>query len=44
MLLQTCKLKMILGCRRGKAEQVSAEMELELKRRLGISEKDLENG
>ena len=27
-----------------RSEQVSAEMELELKRRLGVSEKDLENG
>lgn len=43
MLLQTCKLKMILGYRRGKAEPVSVEMELEVKRGLGISVKDLEN-
>ena len=43
MLLQTCKLTIILGYRRGKAEPVSAEMELELKRGLGISVKDLEN-
>ena len=44
MLLQTCKFKMILGYRRGKAEWVSEEMELELKRGLGVSAKVLENG